>query len=196
MDKQEYLTMKDLMNFHYCPRLIYFENVLKIPQVTTIKEFKGRELHQAFEQKSKRNKIVKEFPKLPKQYDVYLESANLNFRTVLDCLMIDKQRNEAFPLEYKDAKKPEKIYWTFKIQVFAESLLVKEMLNYSVPAAFIKFEHSGDLVKLLISEKELSKVKETVYEINKIIETERIPDSTPFQKRCKDCCYWRICKRA
>lgn len=61
MDNQGNLTIRDLMNFSYCERLIFFENVLKIPQATTIKEMKGRELHNAFSQKTKRNKIVKEF---------------------------------------------------------------------------------------------------------------------------------------
>src|SRR3989344_9142684 len=100
MDQQQFLTIKDLMNYHYCNRLIYFENVLRIPQATTIKEYKGRELHTIFSKKSKRNKIVKDFPKLLKKYDLALESKELNFRTVLDCLLIDKKKNQAFPIEY------------------------------------------------------------------------------------------------
>jgi len=139
---------------------------------------------------------VKEFPKLPKKYNLGLDSKELNFRTVLDCLIIDKEKNEAFPLEYKDAKKPAKIYWTFKIQMFAESLLVKEVLSYNVPFAFIKFEQSDDLVKIKVTNKDLKRVEETIKEINQIIQTELLPWPTEFQKRCKDCCYWKICKRA
>jgi CRISPR-associated exonuclease Cas4 len=196
LDRQGFLTIKDLMNFQYCKRLIYFENVLRIPQATTVKEFKGRELHAVFAKKSKRNKIVKEFPRFPKKYNLNLDSKELNFRTVLDCLIIDKEKNAAFPLEYKDAKKPAKIYWTFKIQMFAESLLVKETLGYTVPFAFIKFEQSDELAKMKITENDLGIVGETISEINQIIQTEILPEPTKFQKRCKDCCYWKICKRA
>lgn len=196
LDRQGFLTIKDLMNYHYCKRLIYFENVLRIPQATTVKELKGRELHAAFSKKSKRNKIVKKFPKLPKEYNLGLDSKELNFRTVLDCLIIDKGKNEAFPLEYKDTKKPDKIYWTFKIQMLAESLLVKEMLGYNIPFAFIKFEQSDDIAKIKVTENKLEKVRETINEINQIIQTELLPEPTEFQKRCKDCCYWKICKRA
>ena|SRR3989338_1787576 len=196
MDNQGYLTIKDLMNYHYCNRLIYFENVLRIPQATTIKEYKGRELHQSFTEKSKRNKIVKEFPKLPKKYNLQLQSPEINFRTILDCLIIDKRKNQAFPIEYKDAKKPDKIYNSQKIQLYAESLLVKEQLNYEVPAAFIKFEQTDDLVKLKVTDTELEQVKETIKQINQIIQSETMPEPTPFVKRCKDCCYWKICKRA
>ncbi len=195
MDKEGYLTIKDLMNFHYCKRLIYFENVLKIRQATTIKEFKGREVHSIFSKKSKRNKIIKEFPKLQKDYNKSLCSKELNFRTVLDCLMIDKEKNEAFPLEYKNTKKPAKIYWTLKIQMFAESLLIREVLGCVVPYAFIKFKQSNELVKIQINKNCLKAVKETIKGIDKIIKTELLPTPTKFEKRCKDCCYWKICQR-
>jgi CRISPR-associated exonuclease Cas4 len=175
--------------------LIYFENVLKIPQITTVKELKGRELHNVFTQKSKRNKIVREFERLPKLYLLALESKKLNFRTVLDCLIIDKNRNEAFPIEYKDAKKPEKIYRTFRIQILAESLLVQENLGYSVPYAFIKFEQSEDLVKIPITEYDLEMVTQTISRINQIIQSETIPEPTLFVKKCKDCGYRKICRR-
>ncbi|MEM4364155.1 MAG: Dna2/Cas4 domain-containing protein [Candidatus Diapherotrites archaeon] len=98
--------------------------------------------------------------------------------------------------EYKDAKKPEKLYKTFKIQVFAESLLVKELFKYSVPYAFIKFEQTGDLVKVKIKEEELLQVRETIQKINQIIQIEIMPDPTPFIRRCKDCGYFKICRRA
>ncbi|MDD5022851.1 MAG: CRISPR-associated protein Cas4 [Candidatus ainarchaeum sp.] len=196
MDNEGKLTIKDLMNFSYCERLIYFENVLRIPQATTIKELKGRELHNVFTQKSKRTKIVREFERLPKLYALALESKELNFRTVLDCLILDKAKNEAFPIEYKDAKKPERLYRTFMIQILAESLLVKENMSYSVPFAFIKFEQTDDLVKIPITDYDLEKVRQTIAEINKIVQTEAIPEPTPYVKRCKDCGYRKICRRA
>ena len=110
--------------------------------------------------------------------------------------MIDKSKNEAFPIEYKDAKKPQKLYWTFKIQIFAESLLIQNAYDYAVPFGFIKFEQTGDIEKIKITKDDLNKVKETIEQINGIIQTEVMPEPTPFIRRCKDCCYWKICKRA
>ncbi|MCX8190020.1 MAG: CRISPR-associated protein Cas4 [Candidatus Diapherotrites archaeon] len=195
MDLQQFLTIKDLMNFQYCPRIVYFERVLKIPQATTIKELKGRELHSLFNKKSKRNKIIKEFPKLPKKYGVYLESNELNLRTVLDCMIINQDKKEAFPIEYKYSKKPRKLYNSQKIQVFAECLLINRLFGYSTPFAFIKFEQSNELVKIKISNSDIAKVKETIKGINEIIVTEIMPKPTTFSKRCKDCCYVKLCRR-
>lgn len=195
MDKEYFLTIKDLMNFHYCKRLIYFENVLRVPQATTIKEFKGRELHNLFERKAKRNKLIKGFQKFRKIFHLNLKSREFNFRTVLDCLVVNNVENKAYPIEYKNMKKPEKLYRTLKIQVLAESLLVESQLKYKTPFAFIKFEKSNDITKIVISEKDLEEVKETIKEINNILEKELVPEPTTFKKRCTDCCYWNICRR-
>ncbi|MBI4399756.1 CRISPR-associated protein Cas4, partial [Candidatus Micrarchaeota archaeon] len=136
------------------------------------------------------------FEKLPKLYNLSLGSKELNFRTVLDCLLIDKDKSEAFPIEYKNTKKPEKLYRTFRIQVLAESLLVTECLGYSVPFAFIKFEQTGDMVKVPITNNELEEVKQVIREINHLIENEIMPQPTPYIKRCMDCCFWKVCRRA
>lgn len=50
------LSAKDFLNHAYCPRIIYFMHVLKIPQETTKKELKGREKYEEFRRKSKRTK--------------------------------------------------------------------------------------------------------------------------------------------
>lgn len=53
--KGNLLSAKDLMNFCYCPRITYYEHVLRIPQATTAKEIKGREKYAEFRKKSKRS---------------------------------------------------------------------------------------------------------------------------------------------
>lgn len=145
---------------------------------------------------SKRTKIVKNFEELPKLFSLTLESASLNFKTVLDCLIIDKNNRQAFPIEYKYVKRPEKIYRTFTIQITAQSLLVEENFQLSVPFGLIKFEQTNDLTKIPITDYNLRKVKEAITEINQIIQTEVIPEPTVFAKRCKDCGYFRICRRS
>ncbi|RLG21248.1 CRISPR-associated protein Cas4 [Candidatus Micrarchaeota archaeon] len=189
-----YLTAKDLMNFHYCKRLIYFENVLKIKQATTTKELKGRALHNSFSVSSKRTKIIKEFPYWPKIYNLRLKSDFLHLITTLDCLIINQTDNEAFPLEYKYSKKPRKIYKTMKLQLSLQALLVNELLHYSVKFGFIKFSKDNSLAKVSITDRDLEEVRTTISEVNTIVEKEILPPPTEYKKRCIDCCYFNICK--
>lgn len=59
MDLSKPLIAADIMNYSYCPRIIYYVHVLKLAQATTKKELKGREKYDNFKRKSKRNKIVR-----------------------------------------------------------------------------------------------------------------------------------------
>ncbi len=83
-----------------------------------------------------------------------------------------------------------------KMMDTAKSLLVKENMGYSVPFAFIKFEQTDDLVKIPVTDYDLEKVRQTIAEINQIVQREAVPEPTPYVKRCKDCGYRKICRRA
>lgn len=188
--RKQFLPAKDLMNYHYCPRIIYYEHVLKSPQITTVKELNGRIKYEIFKEKSKRNKIVREFPKLKKSYDVTLSSDRLGLITKIDCIIIDEKNKVAYPLQIKDSIRPRKIYRTQKIQIALESALIEEQLGYKVPFSFIKFLKSGELVRVFVKGNELGI---TLNEIDKIIKSEKFPPPTRYKKRCVDCCYKKMC---
>lgn len=191
--EKRYLTATDLMNYHYCPRILYFIHTLKKPQFTTKKEYKGREKENVFQTQAKRTKVVKTYPKLPKKFKVQLISENLGIKTIADSIMIDKEKNEAYPIQAKFSFTPRKIYKGQKAQLVMESLLIEEQLGYVVPYGFIKFLRSGDLVKVNISEEDKVKVLDTFNEILDLMSSEKLPKMTKYRKRCVDCCFKKIC---
>ena len=185
------LSAKDFLNYAYCPRIVYFMHVLKIPQETTKKEFKGREKYDEFKSKSKRTKIVKEFPKFKKIYNTRLESKEHGFQTLTDCIIFDDSKKEAYPIQAKYSFKPRKVYIGQKFQLMLEALLIEEVFNIKVPFGFIKYLRTGDLVKIPLSNKE--DILLTAREIRNIIKNEWIPERTSYIKRCTDCCYKKLC---
>ncbi len=186
-----YLSAKDLMNFLYCPRIIYFEHVLKSPQFTTRKELKGREKYEDFKSKSKRNKIIKEFPKLRKVYDATLISEKIGIITKTDCIIFDDAKNEAFPVSIKYSNTPIKIYLTQKYQLFMEAFLIEEQFKRIVPFGFIKFLLSGDVIKINMHGNNI--VMDIFRQISDLIKSENFPKETEYEKRCVDCCYRSKC---
>lgn len=191
MKSEQILSAKDIMNFCYCPRIIYYEHVLKIPQATTKKELKGREKYNEFKKKSRRNKIIREFPKLRKIYDTYLRSDKLGIATKLDCVVFDDSKNEGYPIQIKYAKKPIGLYRQHVLQVILEAALVEEQFAYSVPYGFLKFLLSGNIVKVETHDK--SKLFACLEDIKRLIRIESFPNPTTYKKRCVDCCYRKIC---
>lgn len=59
MDEKQQLIAADVMNYNYCPRIIYYVHVLKLAQATTKKELKGREKYDDFKRKAKRNQVIR-----------------------------------------------------------------------------------------------------------------------------------------
>ena len=185
------LFAKDFMNYAYCHRIIYFMYVLKIPQETTKKELKGREKYDEFKVKSKRTRIVNEFPKFRKMYNVRIESEKYELMTLADCIIFDDDKKEAYPIQAKYSFKPRKIYISQKYQLMLEALLIEENFNSKVPFGFIKFLKSDEIVKVDLENKE--EILVVAENIRNIIKSELLPERTPYIKRCKDCCYRGVC---
>ncbi|RJP56749.1 MAG: CRISPR-associated protein Cas4 [Candidatus Auribacter fodinae] len=181
------VTATDVMNFSYCKRIPYYVHVLKIPQFTTVKEYKGREKYDDFKYRSKRSKIIQEFPHLERKYDLYLECDG--FSTKLDCVFFND--DDAFPLQLKYAVKPKKMYATTRRQLLLEAFLIEQCLGKKVQRGFVKYELSGDLVEVDLTDK--SELFEMFKEYFGIIMGEKLPEPTEYLKRCRDCCYRRFC---
>lgn len=192
MLQQLFLTATDLMNYLYDPRIIYFVHVLKIPQATTAKELEGRRKYDEFKRKSSRNKIIKELPYLPKIYNIYLASGKYNFATKVDCIAINKEKNEAYPIQVKYSTKPKALYRSQKFQVIMEAMLIGERLGYKVPFGFIKFLKTDDFVKVEITDSLKQELLQIFSEIEDIIKNEKLPKATPDKKKKIDNCYRNI----
>ncbi len=191
--EKKYLTATDLMNYHYCQRIIYFVHTLKKPQFTTKKEYKGREKEGVFQKKAKRTKVVKTYPRLPKLFKVNLVSEKRGLKTIADSIMIDRDKNEAYPIQAKFSFAPRKLYRGQKAQLSMEALLIEEQLGYKVPYGFIKFLRSGDLIKVSITEKSKNVMLESFDAIFRLMASESLPKRTKYAKRCTDCCFKKIC---
>lgn len=190
--EKRFLTATDLMNHSYCPRIIYYVYVLKKPQFTTSKEYKGREKEGVFQKRAKITKVVKDQPKLPKMFKVHLESEKLGIRTIADSILIDESKNEAYPIQAKYSFTPQKLYRGQRFQVIMESMLIEECLGYNSPFGFIKFLRSNDLIKVN-TENNREEVMESFQSITNIMSTEVFPKPTKYRKRCIDCCFKNFC---
>lgn len=187
-----YLTATDLMNYLYDPRIIYFVHVLKTPQATTVKELEGRKKYEEFQVKSKRSKIIKELPLLPKIYDLYISSSKYRIATKVDCVAVDKNKNQAYPIQVKYSLKPRVLYRTQTFQLVMEALLIEEQLGYKVPHGYVKFLRSGDFVKVKITQKLKDELLEILSEIESIIQSEKLPKGTPHKRKNIDNVYKNI----
>lgn len=186
------ITATHIKDFVYCPRLFYFKHIMNLPYSDTAKTIKGKVKETLFKKQTSRNKIInkKKFEevKLIKKYGIYLE--NEDFKTKLDCILIDEKNKLAFPLQLKNTLTPKIIYKTHRLQLMLESFLIEKVLGYKSPYGYIKYELSNDLVKVNLEDK--TELFEVIEKVRDIIKNEIYPNATKYKKRLVDNCYRRF----
>src|SRR5271157_4858815 len=97
------ITVSDVKQYLYCPKIIYFDHVLHVPKPLDQKLETGKEKHDSITTKEKRRKGAifydQELDQAEKLFRVALESNILGLRGVLDYLV--KTEREFIPVDYK-----------------------------------------------------------------------------------------------
>ena len=76
-----------------------------------------------------------------------------------------------------------------------ESVLAEKKLGLTVPYALIKYLKDGRIIRIDTPEYKKRGFLESIADINRVVESENIPEPTEHLKKCVDCCYRRICNR-
>jgi len=186
------ITPSHIIQYLYCPRYIYFEYVLGIPQYEEkyYLAMKGREIH---DEKLERNKdyLRKRIGAIEKHPQQYL--ANNYMRGQVDEVLLLADGSMA-PLEYKFAEYNEKIFSTYQTQLFCYALLIEHNFGKKVKRGFIVFVRSKNkLVEIEISDSDKWNVQSFALEIEKIIDKNFFPKATKYKSKCLTCTYQNIC---
>lgn len=190
-----FVTPSEVIEYMYCPRFIYFMNVLNITQHEHRRTLvnKGRDIHQL---KMVRNKdyLRRKVGAISKELDVYLTSEKLKLVGRMDEVLFLDDGNAA-PLDYKFAFWDDRIYKTLKMQQTLYALLIEENYNLKVEKAFLVYIRSKNkLVELQITAAMKKKAMDIVNEIFDIININYFPKAAKSKAKCSDCTYRNLCK--
>ncbi len=191
------LTPSHIIEYLYCPRYTYFEYVLRVPQYEEkyYKVQKGRNMH---DQQLERNKdyLRKKIGVVEKHIDQYL--ANDRLRGKVDEVLLLQDGTMA-PLDYKFAVYNERIYDTYRQQLFCYAVLIEENFGdrqsgRPVNRGYLVYIRSKyKLVEVPVTAKDKALIQRSIEEVVSIIEHNRYPKATKYKRRCLNCTYRNIC---
>jgi len=188
------LTPSHIIEYLYCPRFTYFEYVLAIPQheEKNYKAMRGREIH---DQKLERNKeyLRKRIGVQEKYLDQYLTNSQLRGR--VDEVLVLNDGTMA-PLDYKFAEYKDRIFETYRTQLYCYAWLIEENFQQPVNRGYLIYVRSRHkVVEVPIDEDNKKEVQQAAASIQKIIQNNFYPKATKYKKRCVNCTYRNICTR-
>ena len=189
------ITASDILEYLYCPRFIYFENYLDIPQhqEKRFKVQKGRDVHDD-KQKINTAYLRKKLGCIERKSSVYLSSSK-GIRGIVDeILFLDD--GTAAPLDYKYAEYKERTFKNHKYQLTFYGQLIQENYNATVTRGFIVYTRSRNkLVEVPIMEKMYRELNIIINDLANVVQKGIYPKPTKYKLRCPDCCYKNLCER-
>ncbi len=189
---QTSITPSEIIQYLYCPRFVYFEKVLAIPQFEekSYKAMKGRHLH---EDKKRMNKeyLRKKLGVIVKHQEQYLTNSSLRGK-VDEVLLLDD--GTAAPLDYKFAQYKNRVFNTYKTQLACYAWLIEDNFDRPVNRGYLVYTRSkSKLIEVELEDEFKEDVKQKAAAIIDIIDNNRFPKATKYKKRCIECTYRNIC---
>jgi CRISPR-associated exonuclease Cas4 len=165
---------------------------LAIPQYEekNYKVMRGRELH---DRKLEQNKeyLRKRIGAVDKHLDQYLTNDLIRGR--IDEVLVLANGTLA-PLDYKFAMYDNKIYETYRTQLYCYAWLIEENFGKEVRQGFLVYTRSQNkLVEIPITQEHKNEVKAAAADIFRIIDKNYYPKATKYKARCLNCTYRNIC---
>jgi CRISPR-associated exonuclease Cas4 len=186
------ITPSHIIQYLYCPRFTYFEYVLAIPQYEerNYKVMRGRNLH---DERLEQNKgyLRRRLGVVNRYDDQYLTNNLLRGRVDEVLELLD---GTMAPLDYKFAVYEEKVYNTYKTQIYCYAWLIEENFGKEVNRGYLVYTRSKNkVVEVLVREEDKAEVKAAAEAIRKIIDKNVFPRATKSKRRCLTCTYRNIC---
>ncbi len=183
------LTVTDVRQHTYCPRIPYYQYTMPLERPTTAKMDLGKEEHETTSAKEARRTLkaygIKEGER---RFGVDLYSSHLGLRGKIDMMLLTSR--EPIPVEYKMAAG---IGLHHKYQLTAYAMLAEHTLDRTVSRAFVYLTPVKKAVEVPITAAMREHVRGILGGLRASIVGERLPHPTPHRKRCTDCEYRRFC---
>lgn len=174
----------------FCPRIPYFQELLKLnpPRPVWVKQ--GDDLHKR-QEKCFQHRTLKRFGLLcaKQEFNVFVSAGDLQLHGVVDSMLITNQ--EIYPIEFKlSGHKPAKGQI---LQLTAYAMVAE--CHYKLPSkqGFILFESKGKTHPIAFTPQHRERVIAIRDQILNNLEKSYLPDSTATPAQCTQCEYLNNC---
>jgi CRISPR-associated exonuclease Cas4 len=184
------LTVTDVKQWCYCPRIVFYQKLLAISPPRTFKmarAVRGEDRMAALAER----RGLKEYGLATghRRFDLRLYSRRHNLAGKLDLLL--ETADALYPVDFKDTTGPprENHAW----QLTAYGLLLTETFGKPVTAGFIHRLPDDRIFRIDLSDALRTQVEAALAAMTTAVEAERLPDPTPMRERSEECEYLNFC---
>ena len=201
----EGISIFEVIDYIYCPRIIYYEKTLKISE-SKMEAFKEEEKKRLEEKGMINRRWIWDRLKLRKQsinnleqwnnkeFSKELYSQKYYFHGKLDEILY-LEEGTIVPLYYHNSKYTAREDEQYKNLMTLFSMLIEENYQIKCQKGYILFLNGSSLKKIECTTKDFESMKQYINETLNLIETEKYPLEAEGGTKCRDCYYKKICGR-
>ena len=179
-----------IRQYLFCPRVVYFLEVLSIPKVSPIWVKEGEDYHKSQEKLFKRRTLSRfNLENADFWQNVNLSYSDLNFYGICDALIISD--TNIYPVEIKlHGQKPTKAQ---KMQLIAYGILAEKIYKKEFNLGFICFDKNAKTIPIEVTKTQKNELQEIVNKIIQLIKDEKLPYSNAEDEKCTQCEFLNYC---
>lgn len=184
------LTVSDIRQFAYCPRVVYFTYVQPLERPTTYKMEHGLTAEQRADALERRRTLHRYGLQTGERlFDAWLRSDALALSGKADLLILTS--DVACPVEYKETAGG--MTRNHRLQLTAYAMMAEE--QYARPAAcgFVCRLPDGMMWRVSTLGTWRQQVLDVLRRIREMVDAERFPDPPREHGKCVDCEFRRFC---
>lgn len=185
------LTVSDIKQFLYCPRIVYFRTVLPVEHATTFKMEYGKQIHDLLDRLEKRRTLARyRLKEGTREFHVHVFSRRLALSGVVD--MIFRTPDGIIPVEFKASTREPGI--NHKYQLVAYAMLLEDVFQAQIRSGFIYLVPTEKIHLVPITANSRLHVKRILGTIRNMIRQQRMPEPTRSHHRCRECEFANFCR--
>ncbi len=184
------LTVSDVKQFFYCPRVVFYSYTLNLKRPTTYKMQEGSLEHDATAGREDRRSFrAYGLTEGKRQLNINLHSERLALTGKLDMIIVT--RHEVIPVDFKNTSGSAGL--NHKYQLTGYALLLEDLGQKPVRRGFIYLIPQKKAQEVILTDNIRLFFKQTLAKIREMIEKESIPPPAKRRAHCTDCEFLNFC---
>ena len=199
------ISIFEVIDYIYCPRIIYYEKTLKISE-SKMEAFKEEEKKRLEAKGMINRRWVWDRLKLRKQsidnleqwtnkeFSRELYSKKYHFHGKIDEILY-LEEGTIIPLYYHNSKYTAREDEQYKNLMTLFFMLIEENYETECQKGYMLFLKDSSLKKIECTDRDFENIKQYIAKTLELIETEKYPLEAEGGTKCRDCYYKKICGR-
>jgi CRISPR-associated exonuclease Cas4 len=186
------LTVTDLKQYCYCPRILFYMRCLPGVRPLTVKMEEGKQAHEREEEREERRQLrAYGFSQGERHFAVSLFSATLGMTALIDLVILRPDgKAQAVPVDYKLSRM---VGPHVKMQLACYGLMLEEETGLPVPYGFVYLIQERRAEKVQLTPSLRIQTCTTLTAMRTLIESETMPPPTSRVAYCVNCEFRRFC---